>query len=91
MTEQRRNKIDIIYDMLRVTNDKGGRILPTHLLYKSNLSHQRMKGYLEELKTKKLIIELREDDKTFFEITDDGRRFLQQYHQLKEFTEAFGL
>lgn len=90
MTE-RRNKIDIIYDMLRVTNDKGGKILPTHLLYKSNLSHQRMKGYVEELKEKKLIEEVKEDTKTFFLITDAGRRFLQQYHQLKEFTDAFGL
>ena len=90
MTE-RRNKMDIIYDMLKVTSDKGGKILPTHLLYKSNLSHQRMKGYLEELKAKKLIDEIKEDSKTFFVITDDGLRFLQQYHQLKEFTEAFGL
>ena len=90
MTE-RRNKIDIIYDILRVTNDKGGKILPTHLLYKSNLSHQRMKGYVEELKQKKLIDEVKEDTKTFFVITDEGRKFLQQYHQLKEFTEAFGL
>ena len=77
--------------MLKVTSDKGGKILPTHLLYKSNLSHQRMKGYLEELKAKKLIDEIKEDSKTFFVITDDGLRFLQQYHQLKEFTEAFGL
>ena len=90
MTE-RRNKIDIIYDILRVTNDKGGKILPTHLLYKSNLAHQRMKGYVEELKQKKLIDEVKEDTKTFFVITDEGRKFLQQYHQLKEFTEAFGL
>lgn len=88
---ERRNKIDIIYDMLKVTNDRGGKILPTHLLYKSNLSHQRMKGYLEELKAKKLLQEVQEDTKTFFIITDDGRRFLQQYYQLKEFTEAFGL
>lgn len=90
MTE-RRNKIDIIYDMLRVTSDKGGKILPTHLLYKSNLSHQRMKGYLEELKAKKLFEEVQENGKTFFIITDAGHKFLQQYHQLKEFTDAFGL
>ncbi len=90
MTE-RRNKMDIIYDMLKVTSDKGGKILPTHLLYKSNLSHQRMKGYLEELKAKKLIEETKDDGKTFFVITDAGLKFVQQYHQLKEFTEAFGL
>ncbi|MBI4147989.1 hypothetical protein HY490_01735 [Candidatus Woesearchaeota archaeon] len=90
-TVNRRNRLEIIHDMLRVTNDLGGKILPTHLLYKSNLSHERMKGYLEELKEKKLITELQEKEKLFFAITDDGRRFLMQYKQLKEFTEAFGL
>ena len=77
--------------MLRVTSDKGGKILPTHLLYKSNLSHQRMKGYLDELKAKKLFEEVQEGGRTFFIITDAGLRFLQQYNQLKEFTEVFGL
>ncbi len=88
---QRRNKLEIIHDMLKVTNDVGGKILPTHLLYKSNLSHERMKGYLEELKVKQMIEELHEKEKMFFSITDQGRRFLMQYKQLKEFAEAFGL
>jgi len=87
----RRNRLEIIYDMLRVTNNMGGRILPTHLLYKSNLSHERMKGYLDELKQKNMIIETAEKDKTFFAITDTGRRFLMQYKQLTEFADAFGL
>lgn len=87
----RRNRLEIIHDMLRVTNDLGGKILPTHLLYKSNLSHERMKGYIEELKQKRLLIEMTEKDKNFFAITDQGRRFLMQYKQLTEFAEAFGL
>ena len=41
MTE-RRTKMDIIFDMLTAIQDKGGHILPTHLLYKSNLSHGRL-------------------------------------------------
>lgn len=88
---KRRNRLEIIYDILKVTNDKGGRILPTHLLYKSNLSHERMKGYVEELKEKSMLIEVQEEEKSFFEITDQGRKFLMQYHQLQELTEAFGL
>lgn len=88
---KRRNRLEIIYDILKVTNDKGGRILPTHLLYKSNLSHERMKGYVEELKLKKMLVEVHEKEKSFFEITDQGRQFLMQYHQLRELTEAFGL
>ena len=87
----KRTKIDIIYDMLKAMQDKGGRIIPTHLLYKSNLSHQRMKLYLQELKEKNLITETEFKKKLHYEITDTGRKFLQSFKQVKEFTEAFGL
>jgi predicted transcriptional regulator len=87
----KRTKIDIIYDMLRAIEDKGGKIIPTHLLYKSNLSHQRMKLYLDELKQKQMIAETHIKDKLFYELTDEGRKFLQNFKQMKQFTEAFGL
>jgi len=87
----KRTKIDIVYDMLRAIEDKGGRIIPTHLLYKSNLSHQRMKLYLEELKQKNLIRDAKEKGKLVYELTDEGRKFVQNYKQMKQFTEAFGL
>jgi len=87
----RRSKIDIVHDILKAMHDKGGRIKPTHLLYKSNLSHKRMKEYLEELLGKKLILEEKDDDKTMYAITEQGSEFLANYRKLKEFTEAFGL
>ncbi len=87
----KRTKLDIVYDMLRAIEDKGGRIIPTHLLYKSNLSHQRMKLYLDELKQKSMIQEARENGKLVYKLTDDGRKFVQNYKQMKEFTQAFGL
>ncbi|HLF54420.1 MAG TPA: winged helix-turn-helix domain-containing protein [Candidatus Nanoarchaeia archaeon] len=87
----KRSKIDIVYDMLRAIEEKGGKIIPTHLLYKSNLSHQRMKQYLDELKQRKLLVETEVKGKKFFEITDEGRKFLQSFKQMKEFTQAFGL
>ena len=87
----KRSKLDIVYDMLQAIEAKGGRIIPTHLLYKSNLSHQRMKLYLEELMGKQMIIESEHKGKKVFELTDTGRKFLQNFKQMKEFTEAFGL
>ncbi|PIN75012.1 hypothetical protein COV18_04605 [Candidatus Woesearchaeota archaeon CG10_big_fil_rev_8_21_14_0_10_37_12] len=87
----KRSKLDIVYDMLRAMEDKGGRIIPTHLLYKSNLSHQRMKLYLKELEDKNMIVEVEVKGKKMFELTDGGRKFLQNFKQMKEFTEAFGL
>ncbi len=87
----KRTKLDIIYDMLRAIEDKGGTIIPTHLLYKSNLSHQRMKLYLGELKQKNMIQDAHEKGKLVYKLTDDGRKFVQNYKQMKEFTQAFGL
>ncbi len=87
----KRTKIDIVYDMLKAIEEKGGKIIPTHLLYKSNLSHQRMKLYLDELKQRNLIAEVTHKEKLHYELTDAGRKFLQNFKQMKEFTEAFGL
>ncbi len=87
----KRSKLDIVYDMLRAAEEKGGKIIPTHLLYKSNLSHQRMKLYLDELKQRRLLVETEVKGKKCFELTDEGRKFLQSFKQMKEFTQAFGL
>ena len=87
----RRNKIDIVFDLLKAVSDKGGKIKPTHLLYKSNLSHTRMKVYIEELKGKNLIEEIEVKKKTMYALTEEGYKFIANYKQLKNFTEAFGL
>ncbi len=87
----RRSKQDIIFDMLRAIQQKGGSIKPTHLLYKSNLSHQRMKEYVAELKQRGLVKDELLKEKTMFMLTDQGYEFLQKFQQLKAFTEAFGL
>ena len=87
----RRNKIDIVFDLLKAISDKGGTIKPTHLLYKSNLSHKRMKIYLDELMGKGLIEQKAEKGKMMYSLTDEGYKFIQNYKQLKNFTEAFGL
>ncbi len=88
---ERRDRLDIIGDILKAVQDKGGRIKPTHLLYKSNLSHEGMKRYIYELKMKLMLLE--EEDKNqnkFFVITDKGLKFLQDYKKIREFTDSFG-
>ncbi len=90
MTE-RRTKMDIVYDMLHAIQEKGGSILPTHLLYKSNLSHGRLKQYVDELKVKALVTEIEKKGKMQYVLTDQGVKFLANYRQLREFTDAFGL
>lgn len=89
--KERRDRLLIIKDILEAIRDRGGRIKPTHLLYKSNLSHDSMKRYLEELIEKRFVIEIEEKGGKLFTITDKGLKFLQQYQQIKEFTDSFGV
>lgn len=88
---QRRSRIDIINDILEAIQRKGGKIKPTHLMYKANLSHKLMTSYLEELMEKALIQETMEKTNRYLIITDDGYRFIEKFKQMKDFRESFGL
>ena len=89
--ERKRNKLEIIKDILTVIREKNGRIKPTHILYKSNLSHQMMKEYLEELMAKKFIKEIELKQGKTYEITPKGMNYLEEYNTIVNFTNAFGL
>lgn len=91
---QKRNKIEIVNDILNSIQQKG-EIKPTHLMYKSNLSHTLMKSYLEELINKEFIQETSKEHKghrhSYFIITEKGIEFLDKFKKMKQFEETFGL
>ena len=86
--ERKRNRIEIIHVMLKIIQDKKGKIKKTHLMYKANLSHNQMKSYLNELARKELVMENAEN---LIEITKKGRDFTFKYSQLIDFERTFGL
>jgi predicted transcriptional regulator len=88
---KRRSRLDIICDMLGAIQTKGGKIKPTHLMYKANLSHNLLSSYLEELVTKEMVKEMKLDDYRYLIITDKGMEFMQNMKKMKEFQESFGL
>ncbi|MBD3260026.1 hypothetical protein GF371_05375 [Candidatus Woesearchaeota archaeon] len=91
---ERRSKFEIIFDILKAIQDKGGKIKPTHLLYKSNLSYKRLQGYMDSLMKKGLVEKVEEGKKTKknkIVLTEKGYEFLANYNKIREFTEAFGL
>lgn len=88
---EKRDKIEIVYDILSAVEKKGGKIKPTHLLYKANLSHQRMKKYLAELLEKGLIAEQKDDANRWYTLTEKGTQFITEYTRIRKFTESFGL
>jgi predicted transcriptional regulator len=89
--ERKRNRTDIIFDILTIIQERGGKIKPTHLMYKANLSHIQMKGYLEELIKKGFLERGIFNDKPAILITKKGREFYVKYAQVKEFEKTFGV
>jgi predicted transcriptional regulator len=85
--ERKRSYNKIVSDILEIIIGKRGKIKPTHLMYKANLSHVQMKKYLEDLGEKRFV----EKKDSMIEITPKGREFSEKYSQVKEFEETFGL
>ncbi|VVB79568.1 Winged helix-turn-helix [uncultured archaeon] len=85
--EKKRARNDIIFDILSIIQEKRGKIKPTHLMYKANLSHVQMKKYLEELERNSLV----KKNLGMIEITQKGREFFLKYQQMREFEKTFGL
>tara|TARA_Y100000294_G_scaffold28135_1_gene23731 strand:- start:86 stop:361 length:276 start_codon:yes stop_codon:yes gene_type:complete len=91
MSVKRRGKLDIIADILRSIKNKEGKIKPTHLLYKSNLSHAKLKEYIHILLEKGMIEEQLVKGKKIFLMKDQGYKFLLEFERIKEFSDSFGL
>jgi predicted transcriptional regulator len=89
--EKKRNRLEVIRDILLVVRNKNGKIKPTQILYKSNLSHMMMKDYLEELLKKEFLLEIKTKTGRVYAITEKGNKFLEEYTTIANFMQSFGL
>ena len=88
---ERRTKHQIVADILALMQRKGGTVKPTHILYGGNLSHDRLKTYLQDLEQSNLILKVDEKGRTFYKLTERGYEFLTEFKKISEITEAFGI
>ena len=88
---KKRDRLQVIHDILKTIKEKNGRIKPTHILYKSNLSHQMMDEYLTELIEKNFVIEEKIENNKTYSITQKGQDYLNQYKLIVNFVGSFGL
>lgn len=86
---QKRNKIEIIYDILISIRNKNNKIKITHILYKANLSHIKLKEYLTDLIDKELVEEFIEKKQKYFRLTKKGQEYIQKLKQMKNFMKTF--
>ena len=89
--QRKRSRLDIIADMLASIQNNGGEIKPTHLMYKSNLSHTQMTSYLEELLQKEAIKKVKKKEYDYIIMTEKGFDFLNKLKEMREFEKTFGL
>lgn len=87
----RRTRLDIIHDILSAIKAKGGKIKPTHLMYKANMSHQSLSKYLDELEGKGMVSSVDENGQKYYTVTEKGNDFLQEFQKLQQFEQTFGL
>ncbi|MBI2572820.1 hypothetical protein HYV86_03095 [Candidatus Woesearchaeota archaeon] len=87
----KRSRTDIVCDMLSAIQAKGGRMKPTHIMYKANLSHEQLSSYLEELLEKELVEKvMSEKENQYFLITDKGSKFAEKLREMRQFEKSFG-
>jgi predicted transcriptional regulator len=81
----------IMLDILNAVREEGN-AKPTHILYRANLSHDRLTKYLDELVAKGLI-EVRQQDEgnRYYSITPKGVSFLVEIRKAQAFVEGFGI
>lgn len=89
-SERPRSALRIYLDILETVHDEGN-TKPTRILYKANLSHDRLVKYLGELVSKGLLDEKQEDENRYYTLTNSGLDLLNQMRKAQAFISAFGL
>ena len=88
--EKQRSALRINLDILNAIQDMR-EAKPTHILYKANLSHDRLVRYLDELAAKGLIEVQHEGENRTYRMTPKGVSFLIEMRRAESFVQGFGL
>lgn len=89
-SDRPRSALKIYLDILVTVRDEGN-TKPTRILYRANLSHDRLVRYLGELTSKGLLEERQDEDSKFYVLTPKGLDFINQVKKAEAFVMGFGL
>jgi len=88
---KKRERLEVIFDILKIVSDHHNSMLRTPLLRCSNLSSSNFIEYYTELMSKGFIKEISDKDKIFVTLTDKGFKFLEKYKLILGFIDEFEL
>jgi predicted transcriptional regulator len=86
--QERRNSLQIYVDILNVARRRASK---TEIVYRANLNFHRLPKYVKYLAERELIefVEDPEDpERTLFQATEKGRKFLEEYKTIKDMTSS---
>ena len=89
---RKRDRLEVVYDILKIIQDNHNSIKATPLLRKSNLSSQSFAEYFVELSEKGFVKEIFDKKgRKFITLTDKGFKYLEKYSTILGFIEEFEL
>jgi predicted transcriptional regulator len=89
---KKRERLEIIKDILRVIQENRNSIRQTPLIRKSNMSTSKFKEYFNELLEKGFVKEIKGDlGEKIVTLTQKGFEFLEKYKTIVNFIEEFEL
>jgi predicted transcriptional regulator len=90
--QKKRDRLEIIYNILRIIHDTRNSIKITPLLRFSNISSQSFSEYYRELLEKQFVREDKDtNERKYVSLTDKGFKFLEKYKYILEFIDEFEL
>jgi len=89
---KKRDRLGVIFDILKIIQDHHNSIKPTPLLRYSNLSSNSFSDYYDELIAKGFIKEIIDrKERKFITLTDKGFHYLEKYRLILGFIDEFEL
>jgi len=89
---RKRDRLEVIFNILKIIAEHKNSIKPTPLLRFSNLSSVSFNEYINELSSKGFVkLERDKKGKKFYTITDKGYSYVEKYSTIVGFIEEFEL
>lgn len=92
MNSKKRDRLAVIFDILKMIRDHHNSIKPTPLLRYSNLSSASFSEYYAELIAKDFVKEIIDKKgRKYITLTDKGFKYLEKYSLILGFIDEFEL